>query len=109
MDVKMPGRTLQPLFHSSLPRDPWFPWDRPPSSTHKGHEVGPRNTFAAGFSLRAVAVTTGASGTFTLGCSESLLEKRNCGGFPTRVNNYVQMEGTSLGSEGIFRLLHPQN
>ena len=36
MDVKMPGRTLQPLFHSSPPKDPRFPWDRPPSSTHKG-------------------------------------------------------------------------
>lgn len=51
--------------------------------------------------------STGASGIFILGYSASLLEKWNCGGFPIRENNYVQVEGTALGSEGIFRLLRP--
>ena len=65
--------------------------------------------WALGTLLLLASHSTGASGIFILGYSASLLEKWNCGGFPIRENNHVQMEGTALGSEGIFRLLRPQN
>lgn len=103
LDVKMPGRTLQPLFHSSPPRHPQFPWDRPLVLPVRGMR------WALGTLLLLASHSTGASGIFILGYSASLLEKWNCGGFPIRENNYVQVEGTALGSEGIFRLLRPQN
>lgn len=67
---------------------------------------------ALGTFLLLASHSTDASGIFILGYSASLLEEWNCGGFPIREKNCVQMEGTALGSEGysgccVLRIKNP--
>ena len=67
---------------------------------------------ALGTFLLLASHSTDASGISILGYSASLLEEWNCGGFPIREKNCVQMEGTALRSEGysgccVLRIKNP--